>query len=52
MNSTLSFRKESIQRSSRASAALSLALDGKGPKAASEQRPFSFTPTPTITITQ
>jgi hypothetical protein len=51
MNSSLSFRKESIQRSSNASETLNQALDGKGPRAAREQRPISFTPTPTITIT-
>jgi hypothetical protein len=43
MNSTLSFRKESIQRSSSESGTLSQALEAQGPKAARDQRPFSLT---------
>ena len=43
MNNSLSFRKESIQRSSSASAALNQAQEAKGPKAAREQRPISLT---------
>lgn len=47
MNSSLSFRKESIQRSSSASETLSHAPAGfteaQGPKAARDQRPISLT---------
>jgi hypothetical protein len=50
MNSSLSFRKESIQRSSNASETLNHAQEAQGPRAAREQRPFSFTVTATITI--
>ena len=50
MNSTLSFRKESIQRSSTSSETLSQALAAQGSRPAREQRPFSFTVTATITI--
>jgi hypothetical protein len=49
MNSSLSFRKESIQRSSSASETLSHALEAQGPRAASEQRRFSITVTYTAT---
>jgi hypothetical protein len=42
MNNTLSFRKESIQRSSNASETLSPALEAQGPKVAREQRPISL----------
>ena len=42
MNNSLSFRKESIQRSSSASAALNQAQEAKGPGAACEQRPISL----------
>jgi hypothetical protein len=50
MNSSLSFRKESIQRSSNASETLNHAQETQGPRAAREQRPISFTVTATITI--
>ena len=43
MNSSLSFRKESIQRSSNASEALNQAFVAQGPGAAREQRPISIT---------
>ena len=47
MNSSLSFRKESIQRSSSASETLNHAPAGfteaQGPKAARDQRPISLT---------
>ena len=43
MNSSLSFRKESIQRSSSASETLSHAQDAQGPRAARDQRPISLT---------
>lgn len=42
MNNTLSFRKESIQRSSHASETLSHAQEATGPKVAREQRPISL----------
>jgi hypothetical protein len=42
MNSSLSFRKESIQRSSSASETLNQAQEAKGPGAAREQRPISL----------
>ena len=46
MNSSLSFRKESIQRSSNASETLNHAPAGfpeaQGPRAAHEQRPISI----------
>ncbi len=48
MNSSLSFRKESIQRSSNASETLSQAQQAQGPKAAREQRPISLTTTLTM----
>ncbi len=43
MNSSLSFRKESIQRSSNASETLNQAQAAQGPKGAREQRPISLT---------
>jgi hypothetical protein len=43
MNSSLSFRKESIQRSSNASESLNQVLEAQGPRAAREQRPISLT---------
>ena len=43
MNHTLSFRKESIQRSSNASETLNHAQEAPGPKVAREQRPISLT---------
>ena len=43
MNSSLSFRKESIQRSSHASETMNQALEAQGPKAPRDQQPFSFT---------
>jgi len=49
MKSSLSFRKESIQRSSSASETLNHATDAPGPKAAREQRPISLTTTLTLT---
>ena len=42
MNSSLSFRKESIQRSSNASETLNQAFVAQGPGAAREQRPISL----------
>ncbi|MDP1832070.1 MAG: hypothetical protein Q8K67_08420 [Geothrix sp.] len=42
MNSSLSFRKESIQRSSSASESLSQAQAAQGVKGAREQRPISL----------
>ena len=50
MNSSLSFRKESIQRSSSASEALSHALEAQGQRPASEERRFSITVTVTATL--
>lgn len=49
MNSSLSFRKESIQRSSSASETMSQALDVQGAGPAREQRPITLTTTLTIT---
>jgi hypothetical protein len=43
MNSSLSFRKESIQRSSSASETLNQAQETRGPGVAREQRPISLT---------
>lgn len=43
MNASLSFRKETIQRSSSASESLLRAQATQGPKAAHEQRPISLT---------
>lgn len=43
MNSSLSFRKESIQRSSNVSETLKQAQEAQGPRAAREQRPISLT---------
>ena len=43
MNSSISFRKESIQRSSSASETMNQAQEAKGPGAAREQRPISLT---------
>ena len=42
MNGSLSFRKESIQRSSSASETLSQVQEAKGPRAARDQRPISL----------
>jgi hypothetical protein len=42
MNSSLSFRKESIQRSSNTSETLNQAQEAQGPKGAREQRPISL----------
>jgi hypothetical protein len=42
MNSSLSFRKESIQRSSTESETLNHAQEAKGPRGAREQRPISL----------
>jgi len=50
MNSSLSLRRESIQRSSSASETLNQAQAAPGPQAAREQRPISFTVTATITL--
>ncbi|HJV47795.1 MAG TPA: hypothetical protein VJ549_00840 [Geothrix sp.] len=50
MNSRLSFRKESIQRSSQTSESLHQAQEAQGSKGAREQKPFSFTTTATITM--
>lgn len=49
MNTTLSFRKESIQRSSSASESLSQALEAQGQKGAREQRPISLSTLFTLT---
>ena len=53
MNTSLSFRKESIQRSSNASEALNHPANdfapGPGPKHARDQRPITLTTTLTIT---
>jgi hypothetical protein len=43
MNSSLSFRKESIQRSSNASEALSHAMEAQGAGPVREQQPISLT---------
>jgi len=43
MNSSLSFRRESIQRSSSASETLNQAQAAQGPQAAREQQPISLT---------
>ena len=50
MNSSLSFRKESIQRSTNVSETLNQAWQAQGLRPAREQRPISFTVTATITI--
>lgn len=42
MTNTLSFRKESIQRSSSASETMNQAQEAKGPGVAREQRPISL----------
>lgn len=52
MNSSLSFRKESIQRSTNVSEALNQAQQAQGLRPAREQRPISITITTTLTITQ
>lgn len=49
MTNTLSFRKESIQRSSSASESLGHALEAQGQGAAREQRPISLSTLLTIT---
>jgi hypothetical protein len=49
MKSSLSFRKESIQRSSSASEALNRATDAPNPRAAREQRPISLSTLFTLT---
>ena len=43
VTNTLSFRKESIQRSSSASENMNQAQEAKGPGVAREQRPISLT---------
>jgi hypothetical protein len=43
MNSSLSFRKESLQRSSNASEKLNQAQDAQGLKATRDQQPISLT---------
>ena len=50
MNSSLSFRKESIQRSSSASEKLNQSPEGQGSRAAREQRPISFSLSTLLTI--
>jgi hypothetical protein len=50
VTSSLSFRKESIQRSSSASEKLNQILEARGPRAAREQQPFSITVTYTATM--
>jgi hypothetical protein len=50
MNSSLSFRKESIQRSSNTSETLNQAHEAPGLKAAREQRPISITVIFTLTL--
>ena len=50
MTNTLSFRKESIQRSSSVSETLSHAQEALGPKGAREQRPISITVIFTLTL--
>lgn len=50
VNSSLSFRKESIQRSSSASETLNHALQAQNAGAGREQRPISLTVTITATI--
>ena len=49
MTNTLSFRKESIQRSSSASETLGHALEAPGQGATREQRPISITAIFTLT---
>jgi len=43
MNSSLSFRKESIQRSTNVSETLNHAQQAQGPRPAHEQQPISLT---------
>lgn len=43
MNASLSFRKETIQRSSNASDSLQRAMNAQGLKGGHEQRPISLT---------
>jgi hypothetical protein len=50
MNRSLSFRKESIQESSKSSEAMKQSMDTQGLKVAREQKPFSFTVTFTATL--
>jgi hypothetical protein len=50
MNSSLSFRKESIQRSSSMSESLNHAQEAQGPRVACEQRPISITAIFTATM--
>ncbi|MBI1752325.1 MAG: hypothetical protein HY014_07280 [Acidobacteria bacterium] len=50
MNSSLSFRKEAIQRSSSASETMNRALQAQNARATHEQRPISLTITVTATI--
>lgn len=50
MNSSLSFRKESILRSSNVSETLRQAQQAQGPRVAREQRPISITVTYTVTM--
>ncbi len=49
MTNTLSFRKESLQRSSSASETLNQVQEARGPRAAHEQRPISLSTLLTIT---
>jgi hypothetical protein len=50
MNSSLSFRKESIQRSSSTSESMTQAQEAQRSKAARDQRPISITVTWTVTM--
>ena len=50
MNSSLSFRRESIQRSSSMSEDLNQAQEVQGLRSAHEQRPISITATYTVTM--
>lgn len=50
VNSSLSFRKEAIQRSSSASETMNRALQAQNARATHEQRPISLTITVTATI--
>lgn len=49
MNSSLSFRKESIQRSSSQSESLNRGFEAQGPGTTREQRPISITVIWTLT---
>jgi len=50
MNSSLSFRKESIQRSSNASESLNRTSEAQGQRPGCEQRPISITAIFTLTV--